>query len=71
MSSNFKLQFAETKCGCRPWHVPSEDGAKMCFVVGNICFQQVLSSHDEDSNDQMGNQQVLGNGQDPLKERGA
>ena len=35
------LQFAETKCGCRPWHVPSEDGAKMCFVVGNICFQQV------------------------------
>ena len=36
------LQFAETKCGCRPWHVPSEDGAKMCFVVGNICFQQVI-----------------------------
>jgi len=35
-------KFAEAKCGCRPWHVPSEDGAKMCFVVGNICFKQVM-----------------------------
>ena len=36
-------QVAESKCGCRPWHVPSVDGgARMCFVVGSVCFQQVL-----------------------------
>jgi len=33
---------AENTCGCRPWHVPSENGAKMCFVVGNVCFNQVM-----------------------------
>ena len=37
-------QVAESKCGCRPWHVPSVDGgAKMCFVVGSVCFQQVVT----------------------------
>ena len=36
-------QHAENTCGCRPWHVPSEDGAKMCFVVGNVCFNQASS----------------------------
>ena len=36
-------QHAENKCGCRPWHVPSEDGAKMCFVLGNVCFNQASS----------------------------
>ena len=56
-------QYAETKCGCRPWHVPSEEGAKMCFVVGNICFQQVSSSTWE----HLG-KIILGDGQDTSKE---
>merc|ERR1712223_1710376 len=34
---------AENTCGCRPWHVPSEDGAKTCFVLGNVCFNQASS----------------------------
>ena len=37
-------QEAETICGCRPWNIPSEDGSSMCWVVGNVCFHQVLVS---------------------------
>ena len=32
----------EEVCGCKPWHVPAEDGTKTCFVLGNVCFSQVM-----------------------------
>ena len=39
----FLAQEAENICGCRPWNIPSEDGSTMCWVVGSVCFHQVLS----------------------------
>ena len=32
----------EEVCGCKPWHVPAEDGTETCFVLGNVCFSQVI-----------------------------
>ena len=44
--SNCQLECAWTKaaqiCGCRPWHVPAQDGDQMCFVLGNVCFRQTM-----------------------------
>ena len=34
---------AEEVCGCKPWHVPAEDGVKTCFIVGNVCFDQIMN----------------------------
>ena len=33
---------AEEQCGCRPWYVPSLDSAQTCFVLGNLCFDQIM-----------------------------
>ena len=44
--SNCKLECAWSKaeeiCGCKPWHVPAEDGSETCFVLGNVCFDQIM-----------------------------
>ena len=44
--SNCKLECAWKKaeeiCGCKPWHVPAEDGSSTCFVLGNVCFDQIM-----------------------------
>ena len=34
---------AEEVCGCKPWHVPAEDGVKTCFILGNVCFDQIMN----------------------------
>ena len=39
---NFKKSFLGEICGCKPWHVPAEDGTETCFVLGNVCFSQVM-----------------------------
>ena len=36
-------QEAATVCGCKPWYVPSLEGEKMCFVLGNICFEKMMN----------------------------
>ena len=51
--SNCKLECAWKKaeeiCGCKPWHVPAEDGSSTCFVLGNVCFDQIMRKiHAED-----------------------
>ena len=33
---------AEQVCGCKPWDVPASDGSKLCFILGNVCFSQVM-----------------------------
>ena len=44
--SNCKVECAWSKaeeiCGCKPWHVPAADGSKTCFVLGNVCFNQIM-----------------------------
>ena len=34
---------AEEVCGCKPWHIPAIDGTQTCFILGNICFDQIMS----------------------------
>ena len=51
--SNCKLECAWKKaeeiCGCKPWHVPAGDGSSTCFVLGNVCFDQIMRKiHAED-----------------------
>ena len=51
--SNCKLECAWAKaeeiCGCKPWHVPAVDGSEICFVLGNVCFDQIMRKiKDED-----------------------
>ena len=45
--SNCELECAWTKaaeiCGCKPWHVPALDGEETCFVLGNVCFDQIMN----------------------------
>ena len=45
--SNCQLECAWTKaaeiCGCKPWHVPALDGEETCFVLGNVCFDQIMN----------------------------
>ena len=45
--SNCQLECAWRKahdvCGCKPWHVPAKDGTQMCFVLGNLCFDQIMT----------------------------
>ena len=38
---------AEAVCGCRPWYVPAVDGAEVCFVLGNLCFDQIMTKIDD------------------------
>ena len=33
---------AEEQCGCKPWYVPSLDSSQKCFVLGNLCFDQIM-----------------------------
>ena len=33
---------AEEICGCKPWFIPAKDGTTMCFVLGNICFEDTM-----------------------------
>ena len=33
---------AEEICGCKPWFVPATDGSQICFVLGNICFEDIM-----------------------------
>ena len=44
--SNCKLDCAWKKaeeiCGCKPWFVPAENGTETCFVLGNVCFQEIM-----------------------------
>ena len=44
--SNCKLECSWNKsmeiCGCKPWHVPSDDNTETCFILGNVCFQQIM-----------------------------
>ena len=44
--SNCKLECswakAEQVCGCKPWHVPASDNSKTCFLLGNVCFSQIM-----------------------------
>ena len=44
--SNCKLECAWNKslevCGCKPWHVPSDDNTQTCFILGNVCFEQIM-----------------------------
>ena len=44
--NNCKLECAWAKaeeiCGCKPWHVPAVDGSNTCFVLGNVCFDQIM-----------------------------
>ena len=50
--SNCKLECAWTraaeKCGCKPWYVPSVDGEEMCFILGNLCFEQIMSKYENE-----------------------
>ena len=45
--SNCKLECswdkAEELCGCRPWFVPSLDGSTQCFVLGLMCFDDIMA----------------------------
>ena len=34
---------AEEVCGCKPWHIPAIDGTETCFILGNICFDQIMN----------------------------
>ena len=34
---------AEELCGCRPWHVPALESSQTCFVLGNLCWDQVMT----------------------------
>ena len=34
---------AEEVCGCKPWYIPATDGTETCFILGNICFDQIMS----------------------------
>ena len=34
---------AEEVCGCKPWHIPATEGTQTCFILGNICFDQIMS----------------------------
>ena len=47
--SNCQLECLWTKayeiCGCKPWHVPTLNGEKTCFYLGNICFQNVVRKY--------------------------
>ena len=36
-------QEAASVCGCKPWFVPSLEAEKMCFLLGNICFEQIMN----------------------------
>ena len=38
---------AEDTCGCRPWHVPSLDQSQTCFVLGNVCFRQIMDKMED------------------------
>ena len=40
---------AEEVCGCKPWFVPSTDDSEMCFILGNICFQQIMKKIEVES----------------------
>ena len=33
---------AEEICGCKPWFVPATDGSQVCFVLGNMCFEDIM-----------------------------
>ena len=45
--SNCKMECAWKKakeiCGCKPWYIPALDGEEMCFVLGNVCFDQIMN----------------------------
>ena len=45
--SNCELECAWTKaaeiCGCKPWHIPTMDGEETCFIIGNVCFDQIMN----------------------------
>lgn len=30
-------------CGCKPWYIPAVDGTETCFILGNICFDQIMN----------------------------
>lgn len=32
-------------CGCKPWFIPTLDGEKTCFYLGNICFQGIVEKY--------------------------
>ena len=34
---------AEEVCGCKPWYIPATDTTETCFILGNICFDQIMS----------------------------
>ena len=44
--SNCKLECqwkkAEEVCGCKPWYIPAENGTTLCFILGNVCFQETM-----------------------------
>ena len=44
--SNCKLECAWKKaeeiCGCTPWYIPAVDDSQMCFILGNLCFDQII-----------------------------
>ena len=42
---------AQEICGCKPWHVPSADGEEMCFVLGQVCFDQIMAKIEKGSID--------------------
>ena len=50
--NNCKLECAWNKakqiCGCKPWHVPSLPGDEMCFILGQVCFDQIMKKIEED-----------------------
>ena len=33
---------AEQVCGCKPWDVPASDHSNRCFILGNVCFSQIM-----------------------------
>ena len=44
--SNCRLECAwetaESVCGCRPWFIPSRNTSEVCFVLGNVCFHEIM-----------------------------
>ena len=34
---------AEEICGCKPWNVPAADDSETCFILGNVCFDQIMT----------------------------
>ena len=40
---------AEEVCGRKPWFVPSSDGSQMCFILGNVCFYQIMRKIEKNS----------------------